>query len=226
MFLSLSKIDVGTYQDTRLINPINPNNPLVLTFYRTKSHAAFFTVYSKQVEPVFWDGVTQKRISRGKWSQKMHAFVKRNINDVQKPPFIFKFTIVGWIFVLALIGFFSYLTYNGLKPAGPKSERFVAMHKNPVAGDIYFGRFEQFKTKDDRIAYKNGFGWFKVVKVDDSAYYMSKSKEMSKSALPKESLNSVDFENESVPVLIKELGFQISMESVDGLLEVYLTDKK
>lgn len=78
------------------------------------------------------------------------------------------------------------------------------MEQTPVAGDIYFGRYEAYKETDERLASEVGFGWFKVVKVEGNVYHIAKSTQMNKTHKPKEELNNTDFETEGTPVKITE----------------------
>lgn len=114
-----------------------------------------------------------------------------------------------------------------LKSAPPQSAEFIAMEQTPVAGDIYFGRYEAYKETDERLASEVGFGWFKVVKVEGNVYHIAKSTQMNKTHKPKEELNNTDFETEGTPVKITEqAGYMINMKSTDDKMEIYITTKK
>lgn len=228
MFFVINKIEQTSHRTDGLQNPKNPGNPMVLSIYRTQSRTALFTVYSKKAFGEFWDDVTQKKISNRLWTSEMKAIVKQKVSEAPKPPFVFKLTIVGWIFVLLIIAFFGMLIYDSNKPPLPKSAEYVAMEKAPVIGDIYFGHYEIYKEKGTPIGAEIGYGWFKVVKVDGEEYYLAKSTEMNKGYKPKEQLNSNDFETESMPAvkLREQTGYNVRFKSIDDLTEVYITDKK
>ena len=74
---------------------------------------------------------------------------------------------------------------------------------------------------------KGDFGFFKVVKINGDIYQIAKSVEMSKTSKPKDQLNSTSFEQETITVKAKELEpYQKSFVSEDGLVEIYLSEKK
>ena len=227
MFFVINKIEQAVHPTDGLDNPKNPANPMVLGIYRTQSRTALFTVYSKKAYGEFWDDQERKKITRRYWTSEMKAFARKKITGAPKPPFIFKLTIVGWIFVAIMIFTMGLIVYQEVKPPAPKSAEYVAMEQNPVVGDIYLGRYEAFKEAGDRIASGLGFGWFKVIKVEGDVYHMAKSTEMSKNHKPKEELNSTDFETEGTPVKITEqAGYMINMKGIDDKMEIYLTEKK
>lgn len=228
MFIAFSKIEQAVYPTDGLQNPQTPGNDMVLIFYRTYMRAAFCNVYSKKAFGEYWNGTSNKKVSRKLWTPEMKAFYEDKITEVPKPPFVFKFTVIGWIFVLMIIGFFGYLTYDSMKPPLPKPEQYVAMEKAPAAGDVYFGHYEVYKEKGTPIGAKIGYGWFKVINVEADVYYLATSIEMHKGYQPKEQLNNVDFETEPMsPLKLSEqTGYNIRFKSADGLTEVYITDKK
>lgn len=228
MFFIIHKIEQAVHHTDKLQNPKNPGNPMVLGVYRQRTSTAVVIIYSKQAFAEFWDDTEQKKIARRLWTPEMKAFAKQKTAEAPKPPYIFKMTIVGWIFVLFFIGFFAYLTYYSLKPPLPKPAEYVEMEKAPAEGDIYFGRYEIYKEKGNPLGMEGRFGWFKVLKVDGDVYHIAKSTEMNRSHKPKEQLNSTDFETESMsPVKLKEqTGYNIRFLSDDGLTEIYITDKK
>lgn len=74
---------------------------------------------------------------------------------------------------------------------------------------------------------EGGFGWFKIVSIDNDTYLISKSVEISKTAKPKEQMNSTDFEQETSAVKAKEMeAYTKQFVSEDGLIEVNLNEKK
>lgn len=227
MFFAISKTEQATHPADGLQNPQNPSNPMVLAVYRTLMRTAVCSVYSKKAFGEFWDGTDRKTIPKGRWTPEMKAFAKQKVAGAPRPPFIFKLTVAGWIFVLLVVAFFGFMAYNGMKPPKPKSAETVAMEKKPAAGDIYFGHFETYKQKGNPLGAKTGHGWFRIDKVTGEDFYIAKSKEMSKTHQPKEQLNSTDFEAESLPLKLSEqTGYNIRFKSADGLTEVYITDKK
>lgn len=227
MFFSISRLEEGAFHANELQNPQNKENPMVLGIYRTQSRTAFFTVRSKKVVAEFWDDVTRKKIPTKLWSSEMKAFAQQKINSTPKPSFIFKFTIVGWLFVAAIVCFFGYLVYDSIKPDAPKPATYISMEQAPQVGDIYFGRYEAFKQAGDRIASNLGFGWFKIINVQGDVYTLAKSTEISISYKPKEQMNNTSFETTGTTATITEhAGYMLNLKAEDGKMEIYLTDKK
>lgn len=228
MFLRITKMELAAQAAEGLRNPRNPNNPMVLGIYRNEMRTIIYTVNVKKAAGEFWDDVEGKKISRRHWTPEMKAFEKQKVEEAPKPPFTFKMTFVGWLFVLFVIGFFGYLVYDSVKPPLPKSEKTVAMEQGPAVGDIYFGHYELRKEKNSVLGGEIRFGWFKIVKVEGDVYHLSKSTEMNNTHKPKEQLNSTNFETESLPTvkLKEQTGYNIRFKSEDGLTEIYITDKK
>ncbi len=227
MFFLFSKIEQEAHYTEGLENPRNSSNPMVFGIYRTRSRTAFFTVYSKKAFGEFWDDTARKKIPTRLWTAEMKTFAKQKITTAPQPPFIFKFTFIGWIFVFLIFGLFGYIIYDSVKPSLPESAEYVAMKQAPAEGDIYFGHYEAYKEAGSRISTSIGFGWFKVVSVKGNIFYISRSTQMNKGYKPKEELNSITFEAESIPVTITEQqSYMINLKSADGKTELYFTDKK
>ncbi|PVH23905.1 hypothetical protein [Sphingobacterium corticibacter] len=227
MIFVINKLELAAYDINDIQNPKNPSNPMVMGLYRTQSKTALFTVHSKKAFAEFWDNTERKKIARRLWTPEMKAFASQKIAQAPKPASIFKLTIVGWLFVALVVTAFGLIAYQAVKPPVPKSAESVAMEQKPVVGDLYFGRFEAFKEPSDHIASGMGFGWFKVIDVDGDVYHIAKSTDMSITHKPKEALNSTDFESEGTPVKITEqASYLITMKSVDGKMEISITDKQ
>ena len=228
MFFSIRKIEQGTYYNDKLQNPKNSDNPMVLVVFRQLTRTALFSIHSKKAYGEFWDKTAQKKIARRMWTSDMKAFVQQKTTEAPKPPYIFKITVVGWLFILLTVAAIGLIIYEEVKPPAPKSIEYVAMEKAPVVGDIFFGHYEIYKEKGNPLGAEIGFGWFKITKVDGNNFYLSKSTEMSKTSKPKEQMNHTDFETGDLPVvkLSEQTGYNIRFKSVDGLTEIYITDKK
>lgn len=228
MFFVINKIEQAIHRTDGLYNPKNPSNPMILGIYRTQSRTALFTVYSKKAYGEFWEDGTRKRIANRYWTPEMKVFARQKAAEAPLPPFIFKLTIVGWVFVALVIATMGLIVYQETKPPVPKSAAYVAMEQAPVVGDIFFGHYEKYKEKGTPIGAEIGFGWFKIVKVESSDFYLSKSTEMSKTSKPKEQLNNSNYETETLPALqlSEQTGYNIRFKSADGLTEIYITDKK
>ncbi|HLT87902.1 MAG TPA: hypothetical protein VKZ57_09940 [Sphingobacterium sp.] len=228
MFFSISKIEQAVHHTDKLQNPKNPGNPMVLGIYRNNVKTVIYSIYTKKTFGEYWDTEENKKIPKRLWTPEMKAFYKEKALEAPKPPYLYKITIFGWLFVLFFIGVFGYLIYDSVKPPLPKSEEYVAMETPPAEGDIYFGKYEIYKEKGNPLGAEIRFGWFKVLQTDGNVYHLAKSIEMNRGHKPKEQLNSTDFETESLPpVKLKEqTGYNIRFLSEDGLTEIYITDKK
>jgi len=228
MFIAIDKIEQSAHHTDKLQNPKALGNAMVLSIYRNKIRTALYIVNTKKTYGEYWDKVENKKIPKRLWTPEMKALYKAKALEAPMPPYIFKITIIGWIFVLLMTGVFGMIVYNELKPPLPKSEEYVAMEKAPVEGDIYFGRYEIYKEKGNPLGMEGRFGWFKVLQVEGDIYHIAKSTEMNKGHKPKEQLNSTNFETESMPPvkLTEQTGYNIRFLSDDGLTEIYITDKK
>ncbi|WP_181151342.1 hypothetical protein [Sphingobacterium gobiense] len=228
MFFHIQKIEQSTHHTDNLQNPKTPGNPMVLGVYRNKARTIFYTIYTKKTFGEYWDSVENKRISKRFWTPEMKEYYQQKALDTPKPPFVFKMTVVGWLFILLFIGVFGYLIYDSVKPPLAKSEKHVAMEQAPVMGDVYFGRYEIYKEKGNPLGMEGRFGWFKVLKVEGDVYHIAKSTEMNSAHRPKEEMNSTSFESKSLPPvkLTEQTGYNVRFKSDDGLTEIYITDKQ
>lgn len=227
MFINFQKVEQAAHHTDGLQNPKNPGNPMALGIYRNKIGSIIYRIHTKKAYGEYWDTVENKKIARRLWTPEMKAFCEQKIAEAPKPPYFFKMTVVGWIFVLGIVAFFAYLTYDSVKPEEPKPAAFVAMEQAPAVGDVYFGSSELYKKKGDPVGVKVNFGWFKVVGVEGDTYRLAPSIEQVKNHQPKETLNNTEFASEALPaVKIKEqTSYNIRFVSEDGLTTVYITDK-
>ena|SRR5690606_1768261 len=113
MFFNVDKIEQEIYSVDGLQNPKDKNNPMGFGLYRTFIRTLMFRGYSKQAFGEFWDDATGKLIPRRLWTTAMKAFAREKVAGVSKPPFVFKMTIAGWIFVVLIIVLFAFLVYEG-----------------------------------------------------------------------------------------------------------------
>ncbi len=227
MFFVINNIQQAVYNTLELQNPKKADNPMSFRVYRRLTRTALFSVHSKKAFGEFRDEVEGKNISTRFWTQQMKAFAAEKVSEIVKLPYIFKFTILGWIFCVLVVAVFTMLIYNETKPPVKKPAEYLAMEASPLPGDIYFGHFEAFNEPGKTIASNIGFGWFIIVNKDGDNYYVSKSTQMNKTYRPKEELNNTDFESEHTSFkIIEQTGFLINMKSVDGKTTLYITDKK
>ena len=120
MFFNVDKIEQEIYSVDGLQNPKDKNNPMGFGLYRTFIRTLMFRGYSKQAFGEFWDDATGKSIPRRLWTTEMKAFAREKVAGVSKPPFVFKMTIAGWIFVVLIIALFVFLAYEEFKTSIPK----------------------------------------------------------------------------------------------------------
>lgn len=227
MWLAIDKMEQSVHHTDGLKNPQKAGNDMVLGIYRNHVRTVIYKAYTKKTFGEYWDIAENKKIPKRAWTQEMRMFYADRAKEVPKPPYLIKVTIFGWIFLTLCIGILASLVYDSFKPPLPKSAQVSAMEAPLVPGDVFFGHFEAYKKKGDRIASGIGFGWFKIVSVKQDTFYVAKSTVMSKNHQSSEKLNSTDFEMETIPATITEKsGYTIRLMATDGKTEYYLDEKK
>ncbi|MFB5946456.1 hypothetical protein [Albibacterium profundi] len=229
MWIRISKINVRQVDASHLENPKNADNPMMLSLYQQESRMAFFVSTHKKILTEYLQVPGGTSIPKRKWSAEMNEFAE--VELVKTPPKkgSFKLTVVGWLFFVFAFGLLGYLAYEGMQePAKKEAYQQRMTEKAQVAeGDIYFGSYRMYKEEGNVLGSQGGFGWFKVVKIENDTYYIAKSNEISKNAKPKEQMNSTDFEEETSAVKAKELeAYTKQFVSEDGLLEFNLNEKR
>lgn len=136
MYYLVNKIEQGVYQADGLQNPQIPGQPMVLGVYRRLIRTALFNLHPQKAFGEFWYGTDQKKVDRRLWSADMHAFAARKVAEAPKPPYNFKITIAGWIFILLMAAVFAMVVYERVKPPAPKSAAYVAMGQALAVGDV------------------------------------------------------------------------------------------
>lgn len=229
MWIRISKISVRQVDASHLQNPKSGDNPMVLNLYQQESRMAFFVSTYKKVLTEYLEIPNGSRIPKQKWSAEMSQFAEVELAKTPPQKGSFKLTVVGWLFFLFAFGLLGYLVYDGMQAPARKEafEQRITEKAKVAAGDIYFGRYRAYKEKGNMLGSEGGFGWFKVVAIENDTYYISKSTEISKTAKPKEQMNSTDFEVKKSAVKAKELeAYTKQFVSEDGLLEFNLNEKK
>ena len=229
MWIRVAYISLKQIEANHLENPKNTGTPMVLNLLQQETATALWMVKNKKVFPQFLETPSGKVIPRRKWTDKMKAFAQSKIEKMPPQKGRIKITIFGWFFLLFTIGLLGYLAYEGIK-APEKAAKFQERMTEAATvreGDIYLGRIEVYEEKGNPLGMKGDFGFFKVVKINGDTYQIAKSVEMSKTSKPKDQLNSTSFEQETITVKAKELEpYQKSFVSEDGLVEIYLSEKK
>lgn len=229
MWIRVADISLKQIDANHLGNPKSPDTPMVLDLFQRETGTAFWVVKNKKVFTQFLETPSGKTIPKRKWTDKMKTFAQSEIEKMPPQKGRIKVTIFGWLFLLFAFGTLGYLVYEGLQ-APKKAAKFQERMTEAATvreGDIYMGRIEVYKEKGNPLGMKGDFGFFKVVKINGDTYQIAKSVEMSKTAKPKEQLNSTDFEQEAIAVKAKELeAYQKSFVSEDDLIEIYLSEKK
>lgn len=228
MWIQISKVDLKQVDAAGLDNPVNADSPMVLAFYQQESRMAFFISMHKKVL-VEYRQTTGTLIPKRKWTTEMDRFARAELAKVPPQKGVFKLTVVGWLFFFFAFGLLGYLIYDGIRePARQEAYQQRMDEKATVAeGDIYFGHYRIYKEKGSVLGSQGGFGWFKVVKIENGTYHIAKSVEISKTARPKEQMNSTDFETEAAALKAKELeAYTKQFVSDDGLTEFNFNEKK
>ena len=227
MFISVQRVEEASFSADHLQNPVNPNNLMVLGFYRNYMGTALTQSYSKKAAPIYWDTVTGKTISRSKWTAEMKSYADKCATEVRPAPFKFKLTAIGYIFMLGVVALFGYLIYDSIKPpANPDALAPTVLMNKVQTGDVFYGRFIE-NDAERNIPKRAGFGWFKVTEAGDGTVSVSLNKEMSTAHKPAAQMNSTDFESEAIPMKIKSQdNYQIDLVSEDGTYEISFSEKK
>lgn len=229
MWIRISKIDLKQVDATHLENPKNEDKPMVLVLYQQENRTAFFVTKHRKVFAEYLETPTGKLVRRRKWSPEMKNFAQEELAKLPPQKGVFRLTVVGWIFFILALGFFGYLTYEGIQEPAKKAayQQDMAVKATVSKGDIYFGRYRIYQEKGNMIGSEGGFGWFKVVNIEGDSYHIAKSTDISKTAKPKEEMNSTDFEDGTSAVKAKELGaYYKHFLSDDGLVEFTFDAKK
>ena len=218
----------GTQGNAAQTGSSNSAGGMILEVGHTCMRGALFTVYSAKAFAQFRDEASNKIVPKRKWTAEMQTAAASKVASAAKPPFIFKLTMLGWVFAAVVVALFCYLTYSSMKPAAPMPAEYSMFEKAPAKGDRYFGSYENYKgSRDKRIPSSVGFSWFKVVGVEGDRYLVAQSTDVSPSSRPKEDMNSEDFASESVKMKITEQhGYDMRMQTEDGLMKIYFTGKK
>lgn len=229
MWIRISKIDVRQVDASHLENPKNVATPMMLSLYQQESRMAFFVSKHKKILAEYLQVPGGSSIPKRKWSAQMNEFAQVELEKTPPGKGSFKITVVGWLFFLFAFGLLGYIAYEGVQEPARKEAYQQRMTESAkvAAGDIYFGTYRAYNEKGNMLGSKGGFGWFKVVEIENDTYYIAKSTQLSDVAKPKEQMNSVDFEKETSAVKAKELGaYMKQFVSEDGLLEFSLNEKK
>ncbi|PRD45480.1 hypothetical protein [Sphingobacterium haloxyli] len=229
MWIRVADIGLKQIDANQLENPKNLGTPMVLDLFQRETGTAFWIVKNKKVFTRFLEIPSGKTIPKRKWTDKMKTFAQSEMEKISPQKGRIKVTIFGWLLLLFAFGTLGYVAYEGLQAPGKaaKFQQRMAEASTVHEGDIYMGRIGVYKEKGNSLGMEGGFGFFKVVKINGDTYQIAKSVEMSKTAKPKEQLNSTDFEQETFAVKAKELeAYQKSFVSEDGLVEIYFSEKK
>lgn len=229
MWFRVTDIIVNRVDANQLENPKNSGSPMALALFQRESRTVLHVYKPKKVFPQYIETPAGNRIPKRKWSTQMHDFAQQEIAKLPPQKGVRKLTIFGWIlflFAFALIGNAVYETVT--LPAQKKAYQQKMAEKATVSeGDIYFGRYRIYKKKGNMLGSEGGFGWFKVVSIENGTYHIAKSVDISDTAKPKEQMNNTDFKQETSAVKAKELNaYTKQFVSEDGLIEFNLDEKK
>lgn len=229
MWIRISKIDVKQLGATNLDNPVKAGSPMALALYQQEGRTAFFISMNKRVFAEYRETPAGTLIPKRKWTPEMDQFARAELAKIPTQKGVFKLTVFGWLFFLLAFGFLGYLFYEGMQAPAKREayEQRMTDQATVEAGDIYFGRYRIYKEKGNMLGSQGGFGWFKVLRIENDHYHIAKSVEISKEAKPKEQMNSTDFEPEATVVKAKELeAYSKQFISEDGLTEFNFNEKK
>jgi len=229
MWIRITDIIVKQIEATHLENPVRPDSPMELGLFQRESRSAFHVHTTKKVFPQYYEIPGGGRIPMRKWTGEMKTFAEQETAKVPPLSGGLKITLFGWILFLFALGLIGYAVYETVTL--PEQKAAYEQKMNELAtvheGEIYFGRYRVYKVPGDFVGSEGGFGWFKVVRIENDVYQIAKSIEISKTAKPKEKMNSSDFEPETSAVKAKHLeAYTKQFLSEDGLIEFNFDQKK
>ena len=229
MWISITDISIKQLDASHLSNPNGPENQMILNLFQREARSAFWVTQNKKVYPQYLVANTGKVISKRKWTDQMKSFAQKELNNLPPQKGRFKITIVGWIFLLFVIGLFGFIMKQAIQaPAKKQQHQQELVEKAKVAeGDIYLGRIEVYKEKGSPLGMKLEFGWFEVEKIENDTYYIAKSVEMAKKHQDVKPQSNTEFSDTTIAVKAKELeAYHKTFISEDGLTEISFTEKK
>lgn len=229
MWFTIAEIEIKQVSAAHVPPPRAISEPMVLRLYQQEATSAFFVSRNKKIFTEYRPASGGKALPKLKWSSEMNEFAQDELAKIPPTKSLFKVTVLGWFFLLFAFGILGYLSYQSLQaPAKHKAfEQKMAKSASVAVGDIYFGNYRRYKEKGNMLGSEGGFGWFKVTKIESDTYHIAKSTEISKTAKPKEQMNSTDFETQASPVKAKELeAYTKHFLSEEGLLEFNLFEQK
>ncbi|MGS2760927.1 hypothetical protein [Sinomicrobium sp. M5D2P9] len=234
MWIRISNISIKEVDAAHLKNPKNPGKPMVLNLFQREGRTILYVLKNKKVLLEYRDNTfttfTGTRIPKRKWTEEMKAFAQQEVEKVPPQKGGFKVTVLGWLFLLAVVGMLGYIAYDGLIGQPQRMENFEQREAEMASvnrGDVFLGRIEVYKEKGSPLGMNLEFGCFKVVKIEGDVYHIAKSIEMSKTAKPLDQMNSTDFEQEALVVKAEELGaHHKTFASDDDLIEISFRERK
>jgi len=229
MWISITDISIKQLDASHLRNPNGLDNQMTLNLFQREGRSAFWVTQNKKVFPQYLVAATGKVISKNKWTDQMKSFAQKELDNLPPQKGRFKITIVGWIFLLFVIGLLGFIMKQAIQaPVKKQQHQQELVEKAMVAeGDIYLGRIEVYKEKGNPLGMKGEFGWFKIERIENNTYHIAKSVEMAKKSQDVKPDSNTKFNETTIAVKPKELeAYHKTFISEDGLTEISLTEKK
>lgn len=227
MFYSFQNRETARIPAAELQNPVHHQNGMDLSLFNAEVSTAFYST-SKPFE-AFYDTTTQKRIPRKSWTNHMKNFAQQQRALHPSDTKSFKVNYGTYIMLaLFVIGAVVVVWENQKNKAAVAKMNYEAsyMPEHPKAGDIFYGNYYHYK-EGSRLTKDFRFTWAKVVAVQGDVYDIALAKEFSKKAVNETTLNSNDFETETMPMQItKQDKFQITFKNKETLQEFTAGKKK
>jgi len=229
MWIRITDAIIKKVAADHLKNPKDQQKPMVLAFFQRESRSVLHVHQPKKVFPQYYQTPTGGSIPIRKWTNEMEIFAQQELAKLPPQRGWFKITVFGWILLLFSFSLIGYALYEtATLPAQKEAyKQKIAALATVEEGEIYFGRYRVYQEKGDFTGSEGGFGWFKVVSIENGTYHIAKSVEISTTAKPKEQMNSNDFDEDSFAVKAKELeAYTKQFVSEDGLTEFNLNERK
>ena len=122
MWISITDISVKQVDASHLRSPVGPDNQMILNLFQREGRSAFWVTQNKRVYPRYLDAATGKIISKSKWTDQMQSFAQRELANLPPQKGRFKITVVGWIFLLLVIGTLGFIIKQEFQAPAKKQQ--------------------------------------------------------------------------------------------------------
>lgn len=229
MFFSSRIDEIARYNADHLQNPKNKNSPMDYVFNETVFNTAFYSQTTPHQH--FVDKQTGKRIGQKLWTNEMHQFAKVKLQENPEVKKHFKINY-GTYVLLVIAVFGAYMIFKeqrenktAMDIKNTQKEQTI-IPDQLVPGTVLYGHYTRYEP-GERIPKEARFTWAKVVEANGDTYQLALGKEFSQQAIDEQSLNSTDFEAETIALKIESNnGYQCILKNDEKTHEFSATKRK